>query len=195
MPTPTAGLVEIILSGTQQGRPWANVFHYWNPSDTQVLSLPPIATQFNTVPNQWALSSVSGVTFDNIKIKDVLGDLPDFDMVPTQPVGQLAVEGVANFVGIRFDYNVGSKETRRGYKRLVGLAESSVADGTIGAGALASFQTFATTYLEASLTVGATNYEPVVLGGPTKDDPLRFVVNLVIAVTVLSRVTTQNSRK
>lgn len=195
MATPTAGLVEIILSGTLQGRPWANVFHYWNQADADVLALPPIADEFNAVPNNWATNVVDTVTFDNIKVKDVLGDLPDYDQAPTDPTGALAQEGAANFIAVRFDYGVGSKETRRGYKRLVGISEQSIADGTLIPGAVTSMQSFADTYLDSSLSVGGTTYTPVVVGGPTIEEPERLVANPVTSVTVQPRVTSQVSRK
>lgn len=171
------------------------VFHYWDDLQGPIANMNVVASQFDTiVASQLPPIVVDDMTFENIKVRDVFGLNQDFEMTPTVLVGAIATEPMPGNVAVRVDLNVTTKETRRGMKRVPGIAEDSVIDEDISAAALAAFQTWANT-LGTDLIDGTDVYHPVVYGGPTTLQPLRNVTNFITGATVRSVPVTQNTRR
>lgn len=195
MPIPTDGLVEITLRGTYLGQEWANVFHYWDTSNSQITDKPGIAAGFD--------AQVVGVTHDMLSVntlieevivRDVLGITADYAIASAFPTGLVAGESVSAFTAIRFDYLGFDKSTRRGYKRFVGVGESEQSGGFLTAAAFTYAQSIEANLL-GQIIVGPQSYQPVIYGKATPTDPTRSVVNIVTNVLARQKLTSQTSRK
>jgi len=195
MPIPVDGLVEITIEGTLLGVNYANIFYYWDSSDDPISDMPEIATQFNNfVPNQLAVGTTTDITYDNIRVRDVLGLVPDYEQPPSDPNGNIVDDVLPAFNAVRFDYAVQTKETRRGYKRFAGVPEGSISDGVLTPAALATWEAIALSCLQP-LPAGGNSYQPMVYGKAIPSDPARSVVNIVTSIVARPRITSQVSRK
>lgn len=195
MAIPVNGLVEIVLSGRVLGIPWNNVYHYWDTSDSVITDMPTIASQFNAfVANSLPTLTTPNTKYDNIKIRDVLGNVPDYDEPPTDPDGNKIESVMPSFNAVRVDYMVTTKDTNRGYKRYPGVPEEDVNLGDLTPTALAAWSAFQTQWLQP-LVAGGKSYQPVVYGRATPTQPTRKVVNIVTSIVVRPEITSQTSRK
>lgn len=195
MPTPVNGLVEITLSGNCLGVDFANVYYYWDSSDSVVSDPPTIATQFNGfVANRLAVVTSVRTNYLNIKVRDVLGVTPDHDQTPSDTTGNVAGDCMPAFSAVRLDYAVATKETRRGYKRYTGVPETYNVDGQLNAAGLAAWQAEEFSFFQP-LVAGALSYQPVIYGGPIPTNPTRSIANIVTAIDTRSLITSQVSRK
>jgi len=193
MPTPVAGLVECTIQQVIGALPLSNVFYYWDTLNGTPVSLVGIAADFNlkVVANMPTVQSVS-LSYVNVKIRDVLGTLPDLNTSPTPGAGARAGSNMPTFTSIGFTLQGTTKETRSGAKRLGGQTEADIE----GNGPIAAYKIIMNTFaaqIALSLVSGAT-YVPVVFGRVTPTRPT-ILVNQVASVTANDFVTTQNSRK
>ena len=195
MPTPTAGLYEISLTGDYYGIDFANVFHYWNVSNIPINNFANVATEFNdNIAAQLTLFTNTNVNYREIVIRDVLGLANDFVSVPTVGTGAQPGEGAPSFAAMAFRLGVSTKETKKGAKRFVGIAEANKDGNTVTAGLFGLMQAFEPNLLQALNDAGVF-YSPVIYGKATPSQPLRSVVNLITSATALQTVTSQVSRK
>lgn len=93
-----------------------------------------------------------------------------------------------------------SKETRSGWKRLMGLTEGVLSTGTFTAGYLALLNTYAA-LLDDLLTAGGETLSPCIVGKSYDPDtgeenpPAVWLYNVIAGAAAVDRPTTQNSRK
>lgn len=195
MTTPSSGLIEVTLSGTFLGRPWANVFHYWNQDAGGVVQKAALATSFNAqVANRLPLLSSDKVFYDNIKIRDMIGITPDYEQAPSQPTGQVGGDALPAFNTYRYLYSVTDKTTRKGWKRYPGVVEANQADGSLTAAAFSAHQAEELSFLQP-ITNTTQSYLPVIFGGPTLGNPTRFVINIVNGISAQQKLGSQVSRR
>jgi hypothetical protein len=194
MPVPTAGLIEVTLTQTAGATNLENVFYFWNSLNIEPISFIGFSADWDTkyMPG---ISSIQGlgVTYTNVRIRTVLGVLPDLNSAASIPVGTRAGESLPSYVAIGFRLGGTTKETRSGAKRFGGQTETDIAGNTPTTAYAAVLDGFAPT-LTQSVFDGLNTYQPVILSRPT---PTRgtFLVNPIIVATRNLFVTTQNSRK
>lgn len=195
MPIPTNGLAEITFTMTLSTTILQSVFFYWDNTNTPISNMAGIATTFDTiVVTPLAAQVSSALVFSDVLVRDVLGLNPDFNVAPATASGILAGDTLPPFNAVRIDLLVGTKETKRGYKRLPGLLEVQTTGDSLVPGTQVAFQTYSLTYL-TGLVVGINTYGPVIRGGPIPTDLTRNVVNPVTSTNVPILVTSQVSRK
>jgi len=193
MPAPVAGLVECTIQQTIGALPLSNVFYYWDTLNGTPVSLVGIAADFDlkVVQNMPTVQGTS-LSYTNIKVRDVLGTLPDLNTVPTPGAGGRAGSNMPTFTSIGYTLQGTTKETRSGAKRFGGQTEADIE----GNSPIAAYQLIMATFaaqLALSLVSGAT-YVPVIFGRVTPTRPA-VLVNQVASVSANDFVTTQNSRK
>lgn len=195
MPVPTDGLVEITLTGSLYDVGWQNVFYYHDSGNNPITDMPGIATDFNAkIALELITATSDDCLYQTIKVRDVLGQVPDFEQPTSSTQGQLADQSLPPFNAVRIDLSVFTKETRRGYKRFVGVPESRVTDGFLTTTAQAEWESVRAN-LDEALNASGTGYQAVVFGGPIPTDPLRKVVNIITTPVLQNRITSQVSRK
>ncbi len=193
MPQPTDGLVRITLQSSIGGRGVENVFYYWDSFDNPITALAPIATQFDTtIVTPLSVILSTGVSFDNIRVQDVLGSLPDVDVTPGTGSGVRPGEVLSDFYAISFTLNVITKDTRKGAKRFAGVSEADVIGNAPTGAFLILMQVMQLSFAFSLIT--DQNYGAVVFGD-INPNRLAVVVNGVTSGVANNRVTTQNSRK
>lgn len=193
MPIPTGGLLEVTLNQTYGSRNLANVFYYWNASNTEPTSFVTLLSDFNTkIVEQLKALQSSSIGYTSVKFRTVLGTLPDLVGVPSSSVGTLAGEVLPSYVAFSFNYQGTTKETRRGAKRFAGITEPQINGNVIDSGFVTLMDTF-TTQLELDLDSGVTTYAPVIYSPFTKTRATKLV-NLVTEITSVPIISHQVSR-
>lgn len=195
MPTPNSHLLEVIWTTRQVSKEAQNVFYYWDELETNNIALISAANSFDSLVASQMVNIMSDeVESLDITVKDVLGTVPDYSRVPSVGVGAITGETLPGFAAYRFDLFPQTKETRRGYKRFIGVPEVAQDLGVL----TPAYETFVQNRegdLLAPLVAGGGNWTPVIYGKATPSDPTRSIVNPVISVTARFDLTTQSSRK
>lgn len=195
MPTVTDGLIEITLTYDYNNTNAANVFYYWNQTNTSIVDMVPILDAFDaTLFPEFSNICSDGVTFLAEEGRDVFGLLPNAGRAPSVLVGAITGQVTNNFTAARINLNVATKETRRGYKRIGGIAEDSVSGNDLTAAYRALVVTLKDRMLD-SLAVGGETYVPVVYGQAIPTDPTRSIANLITNGSVSTPQVSQGSRK
>ena len=193
MPQTNAGIYEVVLEQLYFSKVMFNVFHYLqtgNVDDEQ----DNLATAFDTdiVPVIGDIQNES-VTYSNIRVSNLTGDLADFNLNPTEVNGDVAGAVVADFVAAAFRYNRVTKDTRNGAKRFSGMVEENILGGGFTTAYQAELDLLAAA-LGANISGGGSAFTPIILRKP-EISAGTFVYNNVAGVSNLNRLTTQNSRK
>lgn len=194
MAIPTAGLYRLTLTQTLTGQVLENVFYYHNSSDIPTVSLTILGNDWltNKLPSIAAIQAIA-LSYNTLRVADVLGTAPDVILVPATTNGTLAGEASASYVSIGFRYNPLTKITRPGAKRFAGQTEPVTIANVISASYRTSCETAATA-LNAIIGDGVNSYAPVIFGTPNANRATN-VTNPVLSITVDSFLTTQVSRK
>lgn len=193
MAVPTAGLVEFTIEQSIGSVNIANVFYFWDTTNSAIVSLSGLAAAFDTliVQNMPPIQSTQ-LSYDRIIAKDVLGLVPDLEISPTPSIGILAGEVLASFNCAGFRLNPSTKETRPGQKRFAGPTESVITGNVFSGTYITALTTFAA-FLDDPILLTQT-YLPVIASRPTVPRP-NWVVNEVLSATPNQFVTSQVSRK
>lgn len=194
MPIPTGGLIEVTFQQSFGDISIANVFYYWNTLNIEPSSFVALAADFDAtiVVNAQSIQSLS-ISYDNIRVKTVLGVLPDLVVSPSVPTGTLAGDSLPSFAAAGFLLQGETKETRPGSKRFVGLTEDVVTSNQFTGGYIIALDAFAL-FLDDDLFDGANTYDPVIFGRITPSRP-NLAANKIISAVRSDFVTSQVSRK
>ena len=191
----TDGLAEITLLSSLEGQEIENIFYYWDITNTPISNMSGIVTQWDAnIMASLATPTSNAVSFVNLKIRDVKGTNPDFDLAPTQATGISGGDVLPAFNAVRIDLIGQTKLTGRGYKRFAGLPEASTTGNEITAAAKVNWNSLAST-LNNAVTVGADTYFAIIFGKPTPTAPTRSESNLILSALVRDIITSQVSRK
>ena len=195
MATITDGLAKITLFSTIIGEEAQNVFYYWDSTNSAITDMNGIATQFDSnLMASLAAATSTQLVFDLIRVTDVKGTNPDHDLAPTQADGDLTGDALPSFNAVRCDLLTQTKETRRGYKRFPGVAESSVVNNKLTVADQILWNAVAST-LNNALVVGADTYFAIVFGDKTPTAPTRSISNLILSAIARPDISSQVSRK
>lgn len=193
MPTTNAGIYELILNQQYNNEIIKNVFHYRHTlgeDDHQALCAQ--AFDEDVLANIQTLQNTQ-VTYDDIRVKNLTGNLADAIRVSTIPGGSIVGTPMAEFLCCPFRYNRVTKDTRNGAKRFSGMVEENTVAGDFTGAYLTIMQTTAA-ILEAEISTVGGVFEPIILR-QLPDEFGVYTYNTVANVTALDRQTTQNSRK
>jgi len=194
MGIPTGGLIEITFQQSLGAIQIANVFYYWNSLNIEPSSFVALAADFDaTIVTPASLIQALDISYDNIRVKTVLGTLPDLVITPTTPNGSLVGDNLPSFNASGFLLQGETKETRPGSKRFVGLTEDVVTANQFTAGFIVALDAFAL-FLDDDLFDGANTYDPVIFGRITPTRP-NLAANKIISAVRSDFVTSQVSRK
>lgn len=194
MPTVTNDLFKVILSGTYFSQEWHAVHWYYNFAGVGTLNLGDVAQDYNDeTMSQWGAACNTDVTFTNIRVVHVNGTLADVNLTPTVTVGLLAGSANPPFIAASIRLNRTTKETRNGWKRIIGSVEESMGALSWAGSYITLLNALGTAFM-APLSMGGAlnNLVPVIVRTVT---PTTWVYNDVASVQVINQPTTQNSRK
>jgi len=139
---------------------------------------------------------------DTIEV-DQVNDLTNFGQFTSYGAGTYttgSTQDAQRYVAVSIRLSRTTKETRSGWKRLVGLSEGMI-DVTGFAGAYLSLCNVYAALLDNVLVAGGENFDPVIIrqttagDPPVVQDPSLWVYNPILTTTTINRPTTQNSRK
>ncbi len=193
MPTLTAGLYEVVLEQSYLSQKILNVFHYVNALGSDDLQTECGDAFDQDLLPQIAIIQSTSLSYSNIKVANLTGDLADANIAPTTPLGLVSGSDVTTFVAAPFRYNRLTKDTRNGAKRFTGMIEENL----VTVGFVTAFVTaldLLATILDNDISVPGGIFEPVILRKPDLP-PGTWTYNPLDSVSALNRTTTQSSRK
>lgn len=187
-----AHIYEIKMVGAIDGQQTINVFYYGGP--TAASSLGDLLNGFRDHPmaeleallsnswgvTQWELTHVKGGT--------------DFGSFVTADAGSVGGDCLPPFVAWGFTYLRGGTGERNGYKRFAGVAESNQVNGIPGGSAVTNGPALALA-LNASITDGTTDYNPVIQREQIHGVPQHPPVHYSVSSVKFAGITSQNTRK
>ena len=194
MPSVVNELFKVTMSGSYVSQVWNNVFWYYNTTGVGNLNLPNVADSFDSeVTPDMAAAMNANVTLTNIRVAHVNGELADYNRTPSVTSGTNAGADCPPFIAAGIRLLRTTKETRNGYKRIVGMVEEDMTATTW----LGGYQTLLSnlaTAIEEALDMGGSldNLDPVIVRTVT---PTSWVYNPLAGTQIVARPTTQNSRK
>lgn len=186
------------------GQQVLNIYNYYQVETVTPASASAVATVFD----QDILSEVvkiqnTAVAHTLIEVTQ-LGSLSNFGTrTPTNDQGTLpgGTENVAPFIAARLDLLRTTKETRRGYKRIVGQKEENMVGAYWSSAYIALLETLANVLsLQLPVTAESVVLEPCIVGirkdvNGNQLPVAQWVYNQVADVQAQPVITTQNSRK
>lgn len=194
MPAVTNELFKVVLTGTYFSQVWNSVFWYYNVAGVGNLNLQDVADDFDA-EIMVAFGNVANTStiFSNIRVAHVNGTLADVNRTPSVLIGVRAGNATPPFVAASIRLNRTTKETRNGWKRIIGPVEEDM-------GALSWSGSYVTlldalgTAMEQQLSMGGAvnNLDPVIVRQLT---PTTWLYNLIAGTQSINKPTTQNSRK
>lgn len=193
MPQSGARLYEVVLVQDYIGQRCLNVFHYKsNTSEDDIQFQCGTAFNVDNLPDI-ALIQSEDVTYQDILVRNITGDLADAAVTPTTTQGDIVGLELATFYAASFRYNRVSKDTRNGSKRFTGMVEESVQNNSF----TSAFQTLMDALaivLDNDISSAGKTFQPIILRKPELGAGV-WQYSDVQTVTALDRATTQNSRK
>lgn len=170
-----------------------------NPPDT--ISAQSVVAAFESlVATNWEAAVSDEWTGVRVVCDEVTSNQNFFDSTTnigpgTQTGDALAPQSCAGIRMLRV-----TKDTRSGWKRVVGLVESQVADGKLTAGAITAFNLLGTGFI-TNLVISTEIVAPVIVrktytgDPPILNPPSQWIYNDVASRITIPDVTSQNSRK
>ena len=194
MPTVTNELYKITLQGTYFDQTWVNVFWYYNFAGVGNETLAQVASGFDdNIIDAMAAAQNEDVLYKTIRVSHVNGTLADVNITPSQVNGDIVNTPMAPFLAASIRLNRTTKETRNGWKRIVGLTEENTG-ATSFSGAFTTLLTaLGTAILDPiSAGTGTDNLVPVIV---RETSPGNWIYNDIQSIQVINKPTTQNTRK
>lgn len=193
MPDTGSGIYEVVLVQQYQSQEILNVFHYRSTTNADDLQNScGLAFNVDILPTIAGLVS-TGLTFVEIEVRNLTGNLADVSVVPGVANGTVIGEQATSFVSIPFRYNRTTKETRNGGKRFAGAVEEALSFTGFTASFFTTMQT-AALVLDNPIVNAANTFNPIILRKPDLGLGI-YRYNEVSSVQALNRSTSQNSRK
>lgn len=194
-------LFKVIVKQTYLGQKCQNVFWYFKNVAPNSIDALDVANAFHdAVLSDWETLTHEDWDTDTIEVIEVTS-LENFTEI-TSAIGPGVKTGnaLASTIALGIKMVRTTRETRSGWKRLVGLAQSDLAENDWASGTQTQASSLADEF-SADLSVAGTTIFPCLVR-QTKDpdtkellDPDEWIYNLVSTAIVKSEVTTQNSRK
>lgn len=194
MPSVVNTLMKVTLTGSYFSQIWKNVFWYYNVGGSGTDSLINVADEFNdNVIPSFALAVNTDTLINEIRVDHVNGTLADYVRGPSITVGAVVGTAMPPFLAASIRLNRTTKETRNGWKRVIGLIEENVGALSFGGGYVTLLGALGTA-IEDKLDMGGglNNMEPSIIREVT---PGVFLYNLINGHLVINEPTTQNTRK
>lgn len=193
-------IIEIRSKVEYLGQECFNVWHYQVVSFDPGVSYPQVDDAFNGF---WTLSikpiTMNTAVLTNVDILNLTNGI-DIRSEGKSIAGDKTSNPLASFYAWKFQFLRGSRITRHGWKRIVGVSEVDVEGNNAVAGALTALNTVADN-MQTGLVVSGGSSDltliPVIVGRTLIDGVYQLdltKINSVIDVT-FAGVTTQNSRK
>lgn len=186
---------------TAGGQEILNVWHYrgtglYNP----VAEI--VATAFATdVITQILTTQNTGVVHTSVEVTELTSVSNFFTLSLSGYTGGVTGSNMAQFLAYSLRMVRTTRDTRGGWKRIVGLIEENVTGGTFTAGFLSDIDDVAAAAADF-LAVGIGSLTPIILSKRYSELPVRELLpvdewyfNDVSNVLAINRITTQNSRK
>lgn len=194
MPAVTNDLFQIVLTGEYFSQEWNAVFWYYNLTGVGTLNMAELASDFDSaMMSEWGSACNTDVTFTNIRVAHVNGTLADVNLTPTTLVGVVNGAATPPFISAGIRLNRTTKETRNGWKRIIGATEENMGATSWAGAYITMLETLGATFLD-QLSMGGSvnNLDPVIVRTLS---PTSWLYNLIASVQVINQPTTQNSRK
>lgn len=193
-------LIELRSTVSYLGQDCLNVWHYQVVSFDPGVSYPDVDNAFTGFYTQ----SIKPVTMNTATLTkvDILNLTNGIDIYSEghNVVGDKTTGQTPSFTAYKFQFLRGSRITRHGWKRIVGVAEADIDGNSAVAGAVAALDALAA-QMEVGLFVSATSADltliPVIIGRTLVGGVYQLdlaKVNSVLDVQ-FKGVTTQNTRK
>ncbi len=193
MPQAGAGLYELVLVQDYIGVECLNVFHYRsNTFEDDIQFTCGVAFNVDNLPDISLIQS-EDVTYKDIFVRNITGDLADASVTPTTSAGDVIGAELATFYAASFRYNRVSKDTRNGAKRFTGMVEENVQNNAF----TAAFQTLMDALaivLDNTISSAGKTFHPIILRKPELGAGV-WQYSDVQNVTAKDLSTTQSSRK
>lgn len=164
-----------------EGEPFENVFTFQKTGSAT--NAQQLATEFNTtmIP-LWREIQTNSVAYTGIDVVN-LGDPSDFYFLDPDEVGIHASDTLPLFVAVNFTYKVNTRAVRPGTKRIGGLPEAAMVNGTLtGSQWITAAEDIRDQLLLGFPIGGAPGWLPVVIKRvkyvPDEDKPTQFAYRL-----------------